>query len=209
MSADIDGTTPYLRNRYAIVGVGETSYRRGSQETTRNLATWAIGNALDDAGLEAGRRRRHAVATRATTRPSPPSWPATSASGSTSTWTASAAGPRTEALIGIAIGVIEAGMCNTVAIFRSMNGYTQVRIGGTGARAAAPISGDAMHMRPYGWQSAGQMFAPTFMRHMYDYGTTRRAGGPREGGALQARLQQPQGLLPGAGHGGGRGGAAA
>jgi 3-oxoacyl-[acyl-carrier-protein] synthase III len=52
--ADIDGTTPkFLRGRYAIVGVGETSYRRGSQETTRNLATWAIGNALDDAGLEA------------------------------------------------------------------------------------------------------------------------------------------------------------
>ena len=41
-------------------------------------------------------------------------------------------GSSTEALIGIAIGVIEAGMCKTVAIFRSMNGYTQVRIGGTG-----------------------------------------------------------------------------
>ena len=28
-----------------------------------------------------------------------------------------------------------------------------------------------LHNRAYGWQSAGQMFAPTFMRHMYDYGT--------------------------------------
>ena len=28
-----------------------------------------------------------------------------------------------------------------------------------------------LHSRAYGWQSAGQMFAPTFMRHMYDYGT--------------------------------------
>jgi len=52
--SDIDATTPkYLRNKYAIVGVGETTYRRGSQESTRNLATWAINNALDDAGLEA------------------------------------------------------------------------------------------------------------------------------------------------------------
>lgn len=52
--SDMDATTaPYLRNKYAIVGVGETSYRRGSQESTRNLATWAINNALDDAGLEA------------------------------------------------------------------------------------------------------------------------------------------------------------
>src|SRR5258707_973088 len=25
--------------------------------------------------------------------------------------------------------------------------------------------------RAYGWQRAGQNFAPTFMRHMYDYGT--------------------------------------
>ena len=63
-------------------------------------------------------------------------------------------------------------MCNTVAVFRSMNGFSQVRIGGTGARAAAPVSGDALHGRAYGWGSAGQMFAPTFLRHMYEYGTT-------------------------------------
>ena len=29
-----------------------------------------------------------------------------------------------------------------------------------------------MHSRAYGWQSAGQSFAPTFMRHMHDFGTT-------------------------------------
>ena len=81
-------------------------------------------------------------------------------------------GSSTEALIGIAIGVIEAGMCKTVVIFRSMNGFSQVRIGGTGARSAAPVSGDMLHSRAYGWQSAGQSFSPTFMRHMYDYGTT-------------------------------------
>jgi acetyl-CoA acetyltransferase len=160
-----------LRNKYASVGVGETSYRRGSQESTRNLATWAINNALDDAGREAsdvdGR---------------------VSYSGNDSTYSTFVAGDlgirlnfymdvhgggsSSEALIGIAMGVIEAGMCKTVAIFRSMNGYTQVRIGGTGARSAAPIIGDQVHMRAYGWQSAGQMFAPTFLRHMYDYGTT-------------------------------------
>ncbi|MBN8988982.1 MAG: hypothetical protein J0H42_12095 [Rhizobiales bacterium] len=81
-------------------------------------------------------------------------------------------GSSIEALIGIAIGVIEAGMCKTVVIFRSMNGFSQVRIGGTGARAVAPVAGDMLHSRAYGWQSAGQSFAPSFMRHMYDYGTT-------------------------------------
>lgn len=171
-SKDIDATTPkYLRNKYAIVGVGETTYRRGSAESTRNLATWAINNALDDAGLEADDIDGML-----------------SYSGNDSTFSPFIAGDlgirlnfymdvhgggsSTEALIGIAMGVIEAGMCKTVAIFRSMNGYSQVRIGGTGARSAAPIIGDQVHMRAYGWQSAGQMFAPTFLRHMYDYGTT-------------------------------------
>ena len=41
-----------------------------------------------------------------------------------------------------------------------------------GARSAVPVSGEMLHNRAYGWQSAGQMFSPTFMRHMYDYGTT-------------------------------------
>ena len=170
--SDMDATTePYLRNKYAIVGIGETTYRRGSQESTRNLATWAINNALEDAGLEASDIDGML-----------------SYSGNDSTFSTFVAGDlgirlnfymdvhgggsSTEALIGIAMGVIEAGMCKTVAIFRSMNGYTQVRIGGTGARSAAPIVGDQVHMRAYGWQSAGQMFAPTFLRHMYDYGTT-------------------------------------
>jgi len=81
-------------------------------------------------------------------------------------------GSSTEALVGIAIGVIEAGMCTTVVIFRAMNGFSQIRIGGTGARAAAPVSGDMLHNRAYGWQSAGQMFSSTFLRHMHDYGTT-------------------------------------
>ncbi len=54
-----------------------------------------------------------------------------------------------------------------------MNGFSQVRIGGTGARSAAPVNGDMLHNRAYGWQSAGQSFAPTFMRHMYDASTAR------------------------------------
>ena len=170
-NAETDATTPkYLRDKYSIVGVGETTYTRGSGRTTRALGTWAIRNAMQDAGL----------------KPSDIDG-MLSYSGNDSTFGPFLAGDlgirlnffmdvhgggsSTEALIGIAIGVIEAGMCKCVAIFRSMNGFSQVRIGGTGARSAAPVSGDALHSRAYGWQSAGQMFAPTFMRHMYHYGT--------------------------------------
>ena len=51
---EVDATTPkYLRDKYAIVGVGETTYTRGSGKTTRALGTWAVRNAILDAGLTA------------------------------------------------------------------------------------------------------------------------------------------------------------
>ncbi len=51
---EVDATTPkYLRDKYAIVGVGETTYTRGSNKTTRALGTWAVRNAILDAGLQA------------------------------------------------------------------------------------------------------------------------------------------------------------
>ncbi|MSP04574.1 MAG: thiolase [Acetobacteraceae bacterium] len=170
---DLDATSPkHLADKYAIVGVGETEYMRGngSGRTTRALGVQAIRAAMNDAGLKPGDIDGML-----------------SYSGNDSTFSTFMAGDlgirlnfymdvhgggsSTEALVGIAIGVIEAGLCKTVAIYRAMNGFSQVRIGGTGARSAAPINGDQLHARAYGWQSAGQMFAPTFMRHMHDYGT--------------------------------------
>jgi len=173
MATDLDATSPkHLADKYAIVGVGETEYMRGngSGRTTRALGVQAVRAAMNDAGMKPGDIDGML-----------------SYSGNDSTFSTFIAGDlgirlnfymdvhgggsSTEALVGIAIGVIEAGLCKTVAIYRAMNGFSQVRIGGTGARSAAPINGDQLHSRAYGWQSAGQMFAPSFMRHMHDYGT--------------------------------------
>ena len=53
--SEVDATTPkYLRDKYAIVGVGETTYTRGSGRTTRALGSWAVRNAMLDAGLKPG-----------------------------------------------------------------------------------------------------------------------------------------------------------
>ena len=53
LPADTDATTPkYLRDKYAIVGVGETSYTRGSGRSTRAMGTFAVRNAMQDAGLK-------------------------------------------------------------------------------------------------------------------------------------------------------------
>ncbi len=171
LPADTDATTPkYLRDKYAIVGVGETTYTRGSGRTTRALGTWAVRNAMQDAGLKPSDIDGMLSYSGNDSTPSP------FIAGDLGIrlnffMDVNGGGSSTEALVGIAIGIMEAGMCKCVAIFRSMNGYSQVRIGGTGARSAAPVNGDALHSRAYGWQSAGQMFAPTFMRHMYEYGT--------------------------------------
>src|ERR1700686_1753419 len=168
---EVDATTPkYLRDKYAIVGVGETTYTRGSDKTTRALGTWAVRNAILDAGL------KPTDIDGMLDYSGGDSTSATFISGDLGMrlnfyMDVVGGGSSTEALVGIAVGVIEAGLCKTVAIFRSMNGFSQIRIGGTGARSAAPVAGDMIHSRAYGWQSAGQMFAPTFMRHMHDYGT--------------------------------------
>ena len=206
MPTETDTTSPkYLRDKYAIVGVGETTYTRGSGITTRALGTWAVRNAILDAGLKASRHRRHAVLPVGRLRPSRPSSPATSASASTSTWTCSAAAPRPRRWSASRSALIEAGMCKTVAIFRAMNGFSpgahrrhRRALGGAGRPATccttAPMAGRA----------PGQMFSPTFMRHMYDYGTHAGAGRRRQGDPQRARLEQPQGLLQEALHGRGR-----
>ena len=145
---------------------------RGSGRTTRALGTEAVRNAIADAGLKPGdvdgmlsysfndSTFSPVIAGELGIRPN-------------FYMDVYGGGSSTEALIGIAIGVIEAGMCNTVAIYRAMNGFSQVRIGGTGGKGTvAPLSGDGLFTRGYGLMSAGQMFCQSFMRHMYDYGTT-------------------------------------
>jgi acetyl-CoA acetyltransferase len=168
-TSEIDATSePYLRDRYAIVGVGETPYLRGAGKTTRALATSAIRNAMADAGLRPGEvdgMLSYSLMDAAQS-PEVASDLGIRLNFHMDVW---GGGSSTEALVGIAIGVIEAGMCRTVVIYRAMNGYSRLRMGG--AFAGAPIAGDELHSRTYGWHSPAQWFAPTFMRHMHEHGT--------------------------------------
>src|SRR5919199_3833110 len=160
-----------LTDKYCIVGVGETAYTKNSGRTTRAMAVEAVRNAMRDAGLQAsqvnGMLSYHGGDSCVS-----PEVAADLGMRLDFFMDVIGGGSSTEALIGLAMGVIEVGMCRTVAIFRSMNGYSEIRIGGTGARAATPVRGSDLATRPYGMLSAGQNFAPTFMRHMYEYGTT-------------------------------------
>jgi acetyl-CoA acetyltransferase len=160
-----------LRDKYCIVGVGETEFSRNSGRTTRALAVEAIRKAMDDAGLTP--KDVDGMMSYQGNDSTPSLIVGPDLGIRLNFWIdVVGGGSSTEALVGLAMGAIEVGMCRTVAIFRSMNGYTEVRIGGTGARAASPVRGQELATRPYGMTSAAQAFAPTFMRHMYDHGTT-------------------------------------
>jgi acetyl-CoA acetyltransferase len=160
-----------LTDKYCVVGVGETAYTKDSGRTTRAMAVEAVRNAMRDAGLQASQVNGMLSYHGGDSCVSPE---VASDLGMRLDFymDCSGGGSSTEALIGLATGAIEVGMCETVAIFRSMNGYSEIRIGGTGRRAAAPVGGSQLLSRPFGMVSAGQSFAPVFMRHMMEYGTT-------------------------------------
>ncbi|TDB87450.1 hypothetical protein E1264_14500, partial [Actinomadura sp. KC216] len=163
-----------LKDKYCIVGVGETAYVRGSGRTTRSMGVEAVRNAMDDAGLDASdidgmlcyqvgdSTLSQTIATDLGVR----------LNFYTDTY---GGGSSTETIIGLAMGAIEAGMCSTVAVFRSMNGYSSLRMGGRPAPTGpgpARLVGDALDTTPYGIGSPAQRFQFTFARHMQTYGTT-------------------------------------
>ena len=159
-----------LKDKYCIVGVGETEYSRQSARSTRAMAVEAVRNAMRDAGL--GKDGVDGMMSYQSGDSVFANFVAPDLGIRLNFYMdVFGGGSSTEALVGLAMGAIEAGMCHTVAIFRSMNGYSDFRIGGTGARAAQPVRGMDLAQVPFGMRSAGQNFAPTFMRHMYEYGT--------------------------------------
>ena len=189
---DVDATTPNLADKYAIVGVGETDYTRGSNRTTRALANNRSAQRHPRCGTQSVRDRRHAVVSVQRLDVSP------FVAGDLGIrlnfyMDVFGGGSSTKALIGIAIGVIEAGMCKTVVIFRSMNGFSQVRIGGTGVRAAAPVSGDAPQPRLRLAERGSRSRRPSCATcTISDH---RRAGRPCPRRPQPSRFEQSQSLL--------------
>jgi acetyl-CoA acetyltransferase len=160
-----------LSGKYAIVGIGDTPYVRGSGMSTRAMAVRAVRAALDDAGLSPKDVDGFLSFNWFDSNSSP------TIAGDLGIhlkfhMDAFGGGSSLEALIGLAMGAIEVGMCRTVVIWRSMNGYSGVRPGGSGEYAAAPVEADELWSRPAGVHSAGESFAPHYTRYMYEYGVT-------------------------------------
>ena len=163
LRSDTDTSSPkFLRDKYAIIGVGETAYTRRSGRTTKHMAVEAVRNAMNDAGLGPadidGMMSYSAMDSTMS--------PAVGADLGIRLdfyMDVVGGGASIEALVGLAMGAIEAGMCKTVVLFRSMNGATGTRMGGTG-RAAPRFSGGQMFSGLYGLSSPAQMFSHTVIR---------------------------------------------
>src|SRR5262249_44476302 len=110
-----------LTDKYCIVGVGETPHMRPSNRTTLSMACEAIRKAMADAGLEP---RDVDGMTSYQAGDSTTSNHVSSSLGIRLNYSLDimGGGSTTEALVAPAIGLLEAGYCKTIVIFRSMNG---------------------------------------------------------------------------------------
>ncbi len=157
-----------LRNKVAVVGVGNTDFGRLPGQSPYDLGLWALKRAMDDAGLKksdldgvivsripdyqrfceiAGINPRFALVTPGQGRMSGNS-------------------------IEIAAMAIASGLCKTVALVYGNNGRSAgAKYGGEGDTYG---SGGAGMWFPYGMTSPGAVHAMMMRRHMAEYGTTSR-----------------------------------
>ena len=166
-----------LTDKYCVVGVGETPHMRPSNRTTLSMACEAVKNAMADAGLEP---RDVDGMTSYQIGDSTSSNHIATSLGMRLNYSVDifGGGSSTEALIGNTIGLLEAGYCKTMVIFRSMNGRSGRRMGGQAPSGPVPptrAADDNQFMMPWGWTSPAQLFGMSAMRYLRDTGTTTKS----------------------------------
>jgi acetyl-CoA acetyltransferase len=171
----IDEETAFAgRDKCAVAGIGQTAFSRDSGRSVLSLATEAALKAIAD-GLEPAdidgivRCESDTVMNY--------SLAASIGARNLAFWGDTGPGGVAPCMMmGLAMGAIMSGQAKAVLAFRSLNGRSETRLGGSGRHAGREISGgygsyDEFFV-PYGLQTAGQTFALMTRRHMLDYGTT-------------------------------------
>lgn len=183
-----------MRDKYALAGIGTTSFTKRSGRTVRSLASEACLAALQDAGLGVAdvdgivsfnfNDSVPAIAV-ATELGIPQVGYAVDFLGG---------GNAANLIILTAIAAIEAGLAKTVLCFRALNGRSGFRLGGGRDMSAHGIT---QHTAPYGWITYPQAMAMWCRRHMIEYGTTNEQLGEiavtfRSNAARNPRAMQRQ-----------------
>lgn len=182
-----------IKDKCAIVGIGETEYTTNSGRTERSLALEAIKKAIEDAGLRPADIDgivKYAVQPETETDLAAClGTPPLSYFGE-----AGFAGGAGAALVRQAVQAIVTGVATNVIVFRAVNGRSGRRYGrgevtGRGGR------GDSAFSEPFGLIAPGQGAAMSARRHMFEYGTTSRQLGAIAVACRKHASRNPRALL--------------
>jgi acetyl-CoA acetyltransferase len=154
----------------AVIGIGRTPFTRNSGRTTLAMAVDACRQAVDDAGLEVGDiDGMLTFLANDSAHPVDVSW----ALGCPELEWSNAVvggGNLVADCVATASAVIEAGTCQAVLIYRSLNGRSGHRFGTISGPVA--VGGDWQFSAPHGFLIPPQLFAMWAKRHQAVYGST-------------------------------------
>lgn len=160
-----------LRDRCAIVGVGNTAYTRGTTASTLELQLAAATAALDDAGLrpaDVDAVMPNDVSERIVEEfilnlgLSDLAFSSTVRTG----------GASVISSIQSACMAVATGVANCVLVVAGRRGFSEQRVSTSQTRFSAVQNSVNEFERPYGSLVAAQRYAQSAQRHMHEYGTT-------------------------------------
>lgn len=158
-----------LRDKYCIVGIGETDYSKKSGRTVLDLASEACKKAIDDAGVK--RSDIDGIVSFNFNDSVPATSVATALGIPQALYAVDYAGGGNAAnlIVLAAVAALEAGLATHVVCYRAMNGRSGFRLGGGREMKAAGVT---QYTAPFGWITYPQAMAMWCRRHMIRYGTT-------------------------------------
>ena len=179
-----------LRDRAAIVGIGETEYSKDSGRTELALACEAIAKAAADAGISVDaidglvRYDMDAVDEVALTSHlglKNLRWMSHTGYG----------GTGGNAVVVHAVAAIAAGVADTVVCYRALNERSGRRYGQASTWMRERVGGFEQFQMPWGMLTPAMQFGQFVRRHMVEYGTTSR-----QFGAVAVALRRHASLNP-------------
>lgn len=161
----------HLRDAAAVVGVGYHPFSKNSGVSTLAMAATAIRAALADAGLTLA--DVDGLATHHVNDSVGPHEVAAALGITGITWSQEEIGGGSKApvVVGNAAAAVASGLARTVVVYRSLNGRSGPRMGGTGGGAPL-VRTDTLFQIPYGLVSPSQVYALSARMHMDRFGTT-------------------------------------
>jgi acetyl-CoA acetyltransferase len=169
-------TDAQLRDKAAIVGIGQTEYSKNSGRTELALACEAIKNSVDDAGLTVSdidglvrfdMDTIDEVLLTSHLGLKNLRWMSETGYG----------GTGGNAVIAHAAAAIASGMANTIVCYRALNERSGRRYGQASTWVGDQVAGVRSFQVPWGLLTPAHQFAMFARRHMIEYGTTSRQFG--------------------------------